>query len=1309
MSAHTDVKNMSPQTWRIERRLREKLKQGGMSKRRRNAIERIFVHMRRKHKKSKKNKRVLSENIEKVKYFSPIIEELDTLTTDIPVEIISEGRESRESEDSAEKESTEIPPLNVDIESGVEETDNTPTSHIGDTEDWVPDITITESEDLIKLFAPTFEFKVATYNTRSLAPDVKDNKKFKNSLREVKLELLISHARIHGIQCMGLQECRRPEGIEVCEEYTCYWSGRKRGGHYGVGIILKTSLARYMKVVIISERTILLVGRINGMPLTLFSGYAPTGKETYEGRVGYSNQLSMAINKVDKIYRKNIIGFMDTNSNIGSYSEEWKEVRGQYVDENKNMNDSGLILLEFCVAHDMVLGNTFHKNKRYTTWSNPSRSRDPTNDMYYNTLDYVLVSKSLQENLVSCGVDLEFDPDISDHVPVVAVLKLYSNQEEGKVNKKKQIDRKAKPTRPPQVSLLLTNPEVYKSFKSELEKNLSGLTNWKDYGDVSKAIRLSMKKLPRGYRRKDEEWFPKDRKLIDKLIVERSRLRKVYILSNSPEDKEECTKMKSTMQRTLRELKNKHYRDRSEKIEYFFKAKETHNQFEAMKGFIKAPKKRFPEFVLRSDGISMTVDSEETKTRVTEYTKDLLNQVSVIDNNIEDYLPPQRAIRYELDIAFTMDELKQAIRAMKNNKACGKDDIPIEILKHVDSDILRNTVLEVWNECLNTGMVHSDLKDAIIQMVHKKDSVVLLTNYRTLSMTAHIGKGLEKACDGRLRPFAEETNLIPETQNGFRNKRSTVDSIFVSQMVSAISIERHRDCIKAFLDFKKAYDRVNQQLLWIILHRRGVPPKLLGMIRAMHEGSMAQVNLGGLSEPFFLLCGLKQGAILAPLLFNIYIGAMMEEIIRRVLEKGLGMKFRCRLDIDIFQIAKIDEGDPTSMLLLIWNVLFADDVAIMAEDTVKLQAILDIFVEVSTMYGQMISIEKSEILAVIGNILTPKGEINITALGHSLKNVNKYRYLGQLELSHDCRFVPPPIDRVGELGARSQSGWGAYFKLRIAVFENKDLHIEIKLLVYKVVVVNAILYACETWNMTPRDFASIEHIQMQILKRIFRVRGYHNRVSYLDLIMLAEYYKVTIYPLEILIQQRRLRYLGEIERMNDDRLCRQLLHSDRVDGYRFPGGQPVNYRGNLKKDLKAFEIDPKKWSEIVKCEEDWKQEILTGKEKRFKSWIRSNISESTYSIGQKEITVRGGQIKKIANDMLAKRKFPQRGRVFQDTDVTSRRKTRQQLDNSLDIDLSDLCGTEIERQPLTEEETRVMLEEIEKQRVIGETENRGVS
>jgi hypothetical protein len=94
------------------------------------------------------------------------------------------------------------------------------------------------------------------------------------------------------------------------------------------------------------------------------------------------------------------------------------------------------------------------------------------------------------------------------------------------------------------------------------------------------------------------------------------------------------------------------------------------------------------------------------------------------------------------------------------------------------------------------------------------------------------------------------------------------------------------------VDLVKAYDRVDRQVLWDVLERRGVPERMARLIRNMHEGATAQVRVDGqLSTPFVLEMGLKQGSAIASLLFNIYLGAIIEEAHKEMHKhKDLGLK-----------------------------------------------------------------------------------------------------------------------------------------------------------------------------------------------------------------------------------------------------------------------------------------------------------------------------------------------------------------------------------------------------------------------------------
>ena len=118
-----------------------------------------------------------------------------------------------------------------------------------------------------------------------------------------------------------------------------------------------------------------------------------------------------------------------------------------------------------------------------------------------------------------------------------------------------------------------------------------------------------------------------------------------------------------------------------------------------------------------------------------------------------------------------------------------------------------------------------------IAVLFKKGSAMDCNNYRGLSLISHIGKVLERLIQNRLVKYVEEViHFIPENQNGFRSARSTIDSIFCSRIISSYCREKHNICIKCFVDLTKAYDKVDRDVLWLILKRIGVPDKLIEII-----------------------------------------------------------------------------------------------------------------------------------------------------------------------------------------------------------------------------------------------------------------------------------------------------------------------------------------------------------------------------------------------------------------------------------------------------------------------------------------------
>jgi hypothetical protein len=294
------------------------------------------------------------------------------------------------------------------------------------------------------------------------------------------------------------------------------------------------------------------------------------------------------------------------------------------------------------------------------------------------------------------------------------------------------------------------------------------------------------------------------------------------------------------------------------------------------------------------------VTQEEKLARWFSHFKGVLNQEGITGTDLPELLPIQHPIDDSLDLPFVMDELLTAINQVKLNKAPGEDGIPIEVDRFCGGINSNEVKLIQFNAALNSGEVLKDFKDVIITVLFKKGVKTDCDNYRGISLINHWGKVLERLIQNRLLPFALSIkDCIPESQCGFLPGRSTVDALLVSRILASNAIERGIKLFKCFIDLTKAYDRVDRNNLWTILERYGVPVKLLTLIKNLHVGSWAKVKLKSedgsdiFSEVFELLRGLKQGSVFAPLLFNIFFGAIIKAFRSECLksEVALGVNF----------------------------------------------------------------------------------------------------------------------------------------------------------------------------------------------------------------------------------------------------------------------------------------------------------------------------------------------------------------------------------------------------------------------------------
>jgi exonuclease III len=461
----------------------------------------------------------------------------------------------------------------------------------------------------------------------------------------------------------------------------------------------------------------------------------------------------------------------------------------------------------------------------------------------------------------------------------------------------------------------------------------------------------------------------------------------------------------------------------------------------------------------------------------------------------------------KLDAVITEEEVIENLKHIKNDKSPGEDDIQIEFVKFLlGSKILMLVVVILLNSILTTGNIPQSWKDAILTVLYKgKGKKTDTANYRPISLLSQLGKLLAKILQNRAQNFAEKNNIIDEAQSGFRKKRSTIDSIFAVRRLQETAIWKGCSVNFAFLDFTKAYDTVNRELLWRILERYGLTPKILNAIRNFHEGMETKVRVNGvLSAPYKVTNGLRQGCVLAPLLYNFYVNAIMEYMIYLMETddcENLGFKI----------------GSETIKL-----VLFADDAATIGASAEEIELITKYYNEAAAVFGQILSIKKCVALTVQGKNNSESPNIKIGQ--------------GTIENKSTCKYLGAIINNVGtdedEVSKRISKAAGVFFGTCRGIFYGK-LPMKLKVKYFKSMVLSTLLYGAASWTITVKMMQKLESFQFRCMIKmlgISRMQVREKRVSHVKALKLTN-----LECIESLISSLRLNYYGKIQKMSDNR------------------------------------------------------------------------------------------------------------------------------------------------------------------------------
>ena len=218
----------------------------------------------------------------------------------------------------------------------------------------------------------------------------------------------------------------------------------------------------------------------------------------------------------------------------------------------------------------------------------------------------------------------------------------------------------------------------------------------------------------------------------------------------------------------------------------------------------------------------------------------------------------------------TPQECMTVIHGLKNSKS-PIDALPVDLFK-IASEIFSEILADLTNKCFISGVFPDPLKIACVTPVHKKGDTKLMSNYRPISVVHYLCKIIEKLILKRLNSFLLKFQILHNDQFGFREGKSTSDAIIRLLDYLYDTIDHNEFAIALFIDYQKAFDTVNRNILLRKIEKYGIRGRALDLVTSYLSNRYQYVKINNsLSSKLPSNIGVPQGTNLSPLLFTLYV------------------------------------------------------------------------------------------------------------------------------------------------------------------------------------------------------------------------------------------------------------------------------------------------------------------------------------------------------------------------------------------------------------------------------------------------------
>ena len=444
-------------------------------------------------------------------------------------------------------------------------------------------------------------------------------------------------------------------------------------------------------------------------------------------------------------------------------------------------------------------------------------------------------------------------------------------------------------------------------------------------------------------------------------------------------------------------------------------------------------------------------------------------------------------------IYISTSNVIDAISSMRKGKSADEDRISVEHLHHSPLNILIR-LTELFNSMLRHSFVPKQFQSGFMVPIVKDNhgNLADINNYRGITISPIISKVFEHV----MKEIFFDHLTTSQHQYGFKRDNSTVHALHCLRETVNFYVNHGSRVYCSFLDASKAFDRLVHAGLFLKLIRRNIPLVFLEIIMSWYGNLRCRVKWDdSFSDYFSILAGVRQGGILSPDFYSIYV----DDLLLRLQNAKKGCYFH-----NVFAAA----------------LFYADDMAILSPSIKGLEYLLHICEEYCAEWDICLNAKKSRIL-YFGKRTTISYVLKLN--GKAIDWASEWIYLGvtlKSAKSFDCSIT----DRVKK-----------FYRCTNSIFRIEGMSNDMVMLrLVETHCVPLLSYAIEIVNVLNRD----ERRQLRVaynsvFRKIFNYRWSQSVTALQGFLQRPTW--------EQLVEKRRSGFVNRLLSSNHDTLARRLL------------------------------------------------------------------------------------------------------------------------------------------------------------------------